>query len=185
MKQALRDAVENGKDRLSWTPGEAQAARYDLSKHYEGIEAARNPETGKYDIRFMPKGEKYFYDAAHSVPPEELPNHIGKDLANKIHGDLKDDKGNGKEWPRRSYEGLDLKVGGEGMNEFYDKMLPKAVEKLGKAYGVKVQRGVDTTGNPVNYVDIPPAWKQEILKKGFPLFASGGSVFDKMKRASK
>ena len=185
MKQALRDAVEGGKDRLSWTPGEAQAKRYDLSQHYEGIEAARNPETGKYDIRFMPKGEKYFYSAAYSVPPEELPNHVGKDLADKIHGDLKDDKGNGKEWPRRSYEGLDLKVGGEGMNEFYDKMLPKAVEKLGKAYGVKVQRGVDTTGNPVNYVDIPPAWKQEILKKGFPLFASGGSVFDKMKRASK
>ena len=85
----------------------------------------------------------------------------------------------------RSLRGENLKVGGEGMNEFYDKMLPKAVEKLGKAYGVKVQRGVDTTGNPVNYVDIPPAWKQEILKKGFPLFAAGGSVFDKMKRASK
>ena len=185
MKQALRDAVENGKDRLSWTPGEAQAERYDLSKHYEGIRAARDPETGEYAIWVMPKGEKYFYSAADSVPPGKLPNYIGKDLADKIHGELKYDKGNGKEWPRRSYEGLDLKVGGEGMNEFYDKMLPKAVEKLGKAYGVKVQRGVDTTGNPVNYVDIPPAWKQEILKKGFPLFASGGSVFDKMKRASK
>jgi hypothetical protein len=69
------------------------------------------------------------------------------------------------------------------MNEFYDKMLPKAVEKLGKAHGVKVQRGVDTTGNPVNYIDIPPAWKQEILKKGFSLFAAGGSVFDKMHAA--
>ena len=28
----IREAAEKGYDRLSWTPGEAQAARYDLSK---------------------------------------------------------------------------------------------------------------------------------------------------------
>ena len=32
MKRTIRQAVEEGKSRVSWTPGEAQAARYDLSK---------------------------------------------------------------------------------------------------------------------------------------------------------
>ena len=173
MKQALRDAVENGKDRLSWTPGEAQAKRYDLSKQVDSVHY--NPDTQRLVAK---RGNSNVIDQ-NGVPPDKLADYVGKDVARKIMGEEPNVNG------LRSLRGENLKVGGEGMNEFYDKMLPKAVEKLGKAYGVKVQRGVDTTGNPVNYVDIPPAWKQEILKKGFPLFASGGSVFDKMKRASK
>lgn len=173
MKQALRDAVENGKDRLSWTPGDAQAKRYDLSQQVDSVHY--NPDTQRLVAK---RGNANVIDQ-NSVPPDKLADYVGKDVARKIMGEEPNVNG------LRSLRGDGLKVGGEGMNEFYDKMLPKAVEKLGKAYGVKVQRGVDTTGNPVNYVDIPPAWKQEILKKGFPLFASGGSVFDKMKRASK
>lgn len=173
MKQALRDAVENGKDRLSWTPGEAQAKRYDLSKQVDSVHY--NPDTQRLVAK---RGNSNVIDQ-NGVPPDKLADYVGKDVARKIMGEEPNVNG------LRSLRGENLKVGGEGMNEFYDKMLPKAVEKLGKAYGVKVQRGVDTTGNPVNYVDIPPAWKQEILKKGFPLFATGGSVFDKMKRASK
>ena len=182
MKQALRDAVENGKDRLSWTPGEAQAKRYDLSKHIDRIGYTKTRD-GTYNISAERNGRSVLEEDG--ATPDRIAEVLGKDMADKIT------KGDGKLYDtyggNHTYEltGLDLKIGGEGMNEFYDKMLPKAVEKLGKAYGVKVQRGVDTIGNPVNYVDIPPAWKQEILKKGFPLFSSGGSVFDKMKRASK
>lgn len=103
-------------------------------------------------------------------------------------------------------ENADLKVGGEGMREFYDKMLPKVVEKIGREYGVKVQRGsVETkpitktvdgrysvTGDrrifktleeaqkaasePVFYFDIPPAMRDAALRRGFPLF-SGGKMF--------
>jgi len=171
MKQALRDAVENGKDRLSWTPGEAQAKRYDLSQQVDSVHY--NPDTQRLVAK---RGNSNVIDQ-NSVPPDKLADYVGKDIARKIMGEEPNVNG------LRSLSGENLKVGGEGMNEFYDKMLPKAVEKLGKAYGVKVQRGVDTTGNPVNYVDIPPAWKQEILKKGFPLFATGGSVFDKMHMA--
>ena len=185
MKQALRDAVENGKDRLSWTPGEAQAKRYDLSQHVKEIEYIKNSD-GTYRVGIADKDGEPIRSLpgidVNRMTMAQIEATVGKEAAVKI------ENGAGRRYrghDGHTLEGLDLKVGGEGMNEFYDKMLPKAVEKLGKAYGVKVQRGVDTTGNPVNYVDIPPAWKQEILKKGFPLFASGGSVFDKMKRASK
>ena len=181
MKQALRDAVENGKDRLSWTPGEAQAARYDLSKQIEKVEYHSGQDGGHlvaWAKGRVGDGHVPAMDQS-AVKADDLANIVGKDVAEKLLGQKPGKDG------YRSLGNQDLKVGGEGMNEFYNKMLPKAVEKLGKEYGVKVQRGVDTTGNPVNYVDIPPAWKQEILKKGFSLFASGGSVFDKMKRASK
>src|ERR1019366_4855302 len=35
LKRVIREAAESGKDRISWTPGEAQAARYDLSKQVD------------------------------------------------------------------------------------------------------------------------------------------------------
>ena len=35
-------------------------------------------------------------------------------------------------------KGLDLKVGGEGMKGFYDKIIPDAANKLGKQWGAKV-----------------------------------------------
>ena len=34
----LRYAAENGYDRMSWTPGEQQAERYDLGKQLDSIE---------------------------------------------------------------------------------------------------------------------------------------------------
>ena len=37
LKRMLREAAEKGYDRLSWTPGEAQAARYDLSKQVDEV----------------------------------------------------------------------------------------------------------------------------------------------------
>ena len=33
----IKEAADNGYDAISWTPGEAQAARYDLSKQIEKI----------------------------------------------------------------------------------------------------------------------------------------------------
>ena len=38
-----------------------------------------------------------------------------------------------------SFEGLDLKVGGEGMKSFYDNIVPKAANKLGKPFGAKIE----------------------------------------------
>ena len=51
----------------------------------------------------------------------------------------------------RKLEGLDLKIGGEGMHEFYDKMLPRVLEKIGKDYGVKVKDG-KLSGHKDDYV---------------------------------
>ena len=38
LKRALKEAAEGGYDKLIWTPGEEQAARYDLSKQISKLQ---------------------------------------------------------------------------------------------------------------------------------------------------
>lgn len=223
LKHALQDAVKDGYDRLSWTPGEAQAARYDLSKHISSVSYA--PET------------RHLYGHDHNgtlvlrerdVPPEKLADYVGKDVAKKLLEtkpalDPGFKPGSPGQEKVHSLSGVDLKVGGEGMKGFYDQIVPKALEKLTKKYGVKVKGGeapADKDGwhitppdqtahgkwmvkssdynsrglrfdteaeavaamnkkikhEPVHYIDIPQALKDDIIKHGQPLFARGGAV---------
>lgn len=219
LKRMIRMATEEGKDRISWTPGEAQAARYDLSKQVRSLSYQKN-NNGTYKLSAeMPDRRGQMIGDA--IPVDKLADHVGKEIAEKIT------KGEGEnvnmaannsprnEWNRLS--GVDLKIGGEGMKGFYDDILPKTIEKLGKKYGVKVHKGetgpneymireiagmfgvlkkdpggetaqglfkthkdaedwikhAPKEGASVYYFDIPPAWKDQALSKGFPLFTSG------------
>lgn len=194
LKRMIRHAAENGYERISWTPGEAQAVRYDLSKHVDKLQY--NPDTKKL---LAHKGKRLVLER--EVPSEKLADYIGKEAADRIinRPTAKLENPNNKGTYNHYLEGEDIKVGGEGMREFYDKMLPKMVEKLGKAHGVKVQKAypgevrknIDgdwvapgggefrtkeaaIAGNkPVWYFDIPPAWRDQAMSKGFPLFVSG------------
>ena len=89
----------------------------------------------------------------------------------------------------RSLTGQDLKVGGEGMRAFYDKMLVDKANAIGKKYGARVQQstinghdpetGIEDTENvgprtSVHVLPITPELKRAALTKGFPMFAAGG-----------
>lgn len=134
LKRVLTEAVKSGYDAVSWTPGEAQAARYDLSKQVDSVRAIKRSSDGNYTLAYIPKGERNIGEnsfrsmAQGTVPENKLADYVGKDLAEKI---VKD--GGGK------YEGLDLKVGGEGMKAFYDKMLVDRANSLVKKMGGKVE----------------------------------------------
>lgn len=185
LKRALREAAEKGYDRLSWTPGEAQAARYDLAKQVEAVRANKNPD-GTYQIGVKPHGRNMVpHDTA--VPADKLASVVGKELAQKIIDEVKEpgvDSG-------KVFSGLDLKVGGDGMKGFYDQIIPKALEKIGKEHGVKVQRGtadarrrdamgrVSSQGSkdePVWYIDIPQSMKDQAMRKGFSMFNEAGAL---------
>lgn len=132
LKRMLRRAAEEGYERLSWTPGDAQAARYGLSKHIEKLELTHNRD-GVGELIVHPKNGR-----SQNVPiknREDLVNAVGKEMADKLYGQGNANNG------RANLEGLDLKVGGEGMRGFYDDILPKALQKIGREHGVKVQRG--------------------------------------------
>lgn len=131
-KRMLRWAAENGYDRLGWTTGEQQAERYDLRKHLDTLQWDHNPD-GSYDVIGRKGGDKVV--AKERLKENELADFIGKDMAQKIVDKVGVDDKN-KNMGRIT--GLDLKVGGEGMKGFYDKILPDYANKYAKKWGAKV-----------------------------------------------
>jgi hypothetical protein len=144
LKRMIREAAEKGYDRLSWTPGEAQSARYDLSKQLKELQYLKN-EDGTYSIAGVTKDGGGF-NHPEKVSASKLPDIVGKEMAEKI---IKNEGKRARGHPANGgyFEGVDLKVGGEGMKGFYDQMIPKALEKLGKEHGVKVKKGGIGTDN--------------------------------------
>jgi len=135
-KRALRDAVASGKSWIGWTTGETQAGRYDLSKQVESIEYKKNGENYTVGVNGQSRQSIYYN---HKATVSELSDTIGKELAQKIvdtavEGETKKIEGNG------------LKVGGEGMKGFYDRMMVNDVngylKKLDSKNKPKVEAGV-------------------------------------------
>lgn len=150
MKRALRDAVAEGASSLSWTTGEQQAERYSLEKHLDSVKVLDATAKGRkgFDVTGYKDGQALIVKA--NVAPEELESVIGKELAGKIMADY----GNhtlGLGDFAKTYSGVDLKVGGEGLKRLYDQTLPRIANELAKKFGVKVgeenlQTGPDEEG---------------------------------------
>jgi hypothetical protein len=125
MKRITKWAVDHGFDRVAWVPGDVQAERYDLSKHIDELHwkdgnlTAYTPDGGSVIDRTR-------------VRPDELPDLVGKEIADRLLAEEPDDRG----W--RHLSGMDLKIGGEGMKGFYDKILPTEVQKIVGKFGAKV-----------------------------------------------
>lgn len=128
LKRMIRQAADEGYDQIAWTSGKIQNERYDLSKQLNGIFAQRNVD-GTFNVSGIDLNNRDV-PIASTIPPDKLADHIGKELAEKIvaqrNGMVK-------------YEGLDLQVGGTGMVGFYDKMLVKAANDIGKPFGAKTK----------------------------------------------
>jgi hypothetical protein len=138
-KRILRMAAEESYDSVAWTPGNIQADRYDLSEQVEAIGYEKRGSL--YNISVWDKKEKRVY-SNQSVTIQDVENVLGKEIADKIQ------KGEGELDGTLTYlTGLDLKVGGEGMKAFYDKMLPSIVQgyikKLDKNAKVETSK-IDT-----------------------------------------
>lgn len=163
---------------ISWTPGEAQAARYDLSKQLNAVGAVKN-ENGTFSLEgFLPSGG--VHDFGNNILVNKLADYVGKDLAEKISN---------QQEKAKEYSGVDLKVGGEGMKGFYDKILVNTADKLVKKMGGKVEYvDIPLSYNPNNkpksldevsdynqkipIIRITPTMREKISKEGFPLFTA-------------
>jgi len=111
LKVALKEAVRQGADKISWTTGEQQNDRYDLSKQVDSIEANRQGDG--WHISALKDGQSISSMAMPAYTQGELENIVGKDLAQKIvDANIPDGK-------TKIYSGLDLKIGGKGMKGFY------------------------------------------------------------------
>ncbi|QNB46822.1 hypothetical protein BR63_11175 [Thermanaerosceptrum fracticalcis] len=72
---------------------------------------------------------------------------------------------------------LDLKVGGEGMKGFYDKMIPDFLNRYGKKWGARVEE-VWIEGGKQLSLPITPLMKEAVLYEGQPRFAVKDDDFD-------
>jgi hypothetical protein len=173
-RRMIRYAAENGFERIAWTNGDMQAARYDLSTQVDELVYDRDEAGGTligYKDGMLVVDEK-------NVPESKLPDFIGKDAAEKMISKYNE---NG----RASIEGEDLKVGGTGMKAFYDNIVPAAAGKLGKPFGAKVET-INMKNTDINTfqehsyltvqsLQITDAMRESVLG-GVPLFAKGRSA---------
>lgn len=179
-KRMMRWAAENGFDTIAWTTGEQQAQRYDLSKQI------------KY-VSYSPKNQRLIADAKggeqvinQQVSPEKLDEYIGKELAEKL---LNQPVVNRSGTDVQELAGVDLKVGGEGMKAFYDRMLVNTANKLGKKYGARVsQSQIETDSKTIgelgegedlrtaknkadaHSIPVTDQMRFSLLNEGMPLF---------------
>ena len=74
---------------------------------------------------------------------------------------------------KQTIEGEDLRIGGEGMKGFYDKMLPSFMNKYGKKWGVKVGEvelpDVGDNGLTMHSIDVTDAMRESVME-GQPMF---------------
>lgn len=152
-KRVLRYAAENGYDRVTWDTGATNAERYDLSRQVNRIEwngdgendriVTLQPTTGNdIEFRVLPDGKVTGISRlglGSEFDGRNIADVVGKEIGEKIISER---------YGRLSGDGL--RIGGEGMNAFYDKQLPLVANKLGKKFGAKVEDSEVNAEAPMN-----------------------------------
>lgn len=182
MKRMIRWAADHGFDRIGWTTGEQQAQRYDLSRYYREIAysfvTAENRRMqaqtiGEYHLEGIDlTGSLHNFG---SFTADALPGVVGKEIADKIvngHGEESKSRIVGGIKGVKIISGLELSVGGKGMKAFYDQILPAAVNRYAKKWGVKVRPGAIRLGDhdvEIHELEVTGQMQDDALA-GQPLF---------------
>jgi len=129
LKQAIKEAVDNGKTQVAWTNGAQQADRYDLSKHLSSV-SLHPREDGQFALNaYDHEGHRVIQEL---VTEDKLDDYIGKDLANKLINTPTGGTSN-----IRRLDGLDIKTEHKGMQGYYDNILPQVANDVIKQLGGK------------------------------------------------
>lgn len=145
LKHAIKKAVEAGADKFVWTPGTEQANRYSLDKQVGKL--SWSPDTEELIVN-APNGS---HMKTMQAPKDKLFDLIGKEAAEKlINAEPSATRGNVR---YNVLEGDDLKMGGEGMRGYYDRIIPTRLKKILKKLDpdVKLETHNLVTGDPTKY----------------------------------
>ena len=175
VKRILKYAADNGFAGVSWTPGNVQIGRYDLSKQIDHIVYWKMSD-GQYGF----SAYKNAADAApimkeNNLSPSEIEQFIGKDITQKIVDGVNPTTKSG-DTQYGELSGLDLKVGGEGLNSLYDTILPKKFQEITKGKVGETRIKTPVPGFPEftkdKGLDVPfiPVPKEAI--EGFALYSN-------------
>jgi hypothetical protein len=154
LKQIMLEAVRGGYDSVAFVSGQQSADRYDLSKRVESIVFNKNMD-GTFNYQVTLRDTESDELDGDNKTLEQIEETFGKEIAQKMDAATPADTVDATEqedmFPNE-LSGLDLKVGGEGMQNFYDKIVPTAMGKLLKKYG----------GGKLNDVVLPNMQQQEM-----------------------
>ena len=154
IKRLLRYAVDNGFKKVAFINGQQAADLYDLSERVREI--AYTKKGNKYELAVTSSDGEGISLPKDSFDESELEGIVGKEIAEKII------KGEGNKYRGREdtvLEGVDLKVGGEGMKSFYDRIVPQvATDVIRKIGGKGLSNSYVPTRNPYQgaqkYIDM-------------------------------
>lgn len=189
MKHVLKEAANKGYDKVAWTTGEQQAARYSLRKRFDRIGLEEDRDGHVHLVGRTPgNAEAYnpYNTLERNIDLSKLHEYVGRENAQKL---LEAYRGADQQKPSRAYiEAKDFAKGGEHHLQLYDKMIPQFMERYGKKWGAKVGQstldttdmvkahvspgGAEATSATVHSMDIPSAMR-DVLKQ--PLRQIGGS----------
>lgn len=146
LKRMISYASEHGFDRIAWTTGEQQAERYDLSKHIKDVTLHGTGD----DLRVTATSHanRRVIDMQHTTR-DGLKDIIGKEAADKLLSQPEPKPGN--PYAARHIFDADLKIGGEGMRAFYDKIVPNVANDILKKLGGGRIATVDVSGTQSRY----------------------------------
>lgn len=186
-RELLGVANDPEKSWLGWTTGADQAKRYDLSKQISKIHYSldqSDPNGNGLLEAWNLNGKQIMQNY---VRPEELPDHIGKEASKALTSGENAERL--QAGIHAELAGQNLEVGGEGMKEFYDKLLPARMNKILKPFGGQVEKGAIPTGRTIPLdmekkgdgtpetfqawiAKLTPEMKSRIQKEGLPLLTS-------------
>ena len=127
IKKSIIDAVKKGDDRIYLSTAKTVSDRYALSHQLDSVYIAKNKETGGWFIDGFKDGDSVIQKEVKN--DAQLEETVGKDLAKKAM----ENPDYGQE-----YKGVDLDVGGKGMEQYYDKNYLNYLKKFAKRYGGEV-----------------------------------------------
>ena len=185
MKRMLRLAAEEGFDKVAWTTGEQQAERYNIGQSVELIQSEDNNTELFNDGVAVAKDVRIVTSTGSNInlkvgedgiirggefAGKSVSEVFGKDLSTRIMNP-----------GRNTIENDGLRIGGEGMKGFYDRMLPSFVQKYTKKWGAKVGEVTMPDlkeNNTMHSVDVTPEMRESVMQ-GQPMFlrTANGTVY--------
>lgn len=173
MKRMLRLAAEEGYDKVAWTTGETQAERYGIGKVITSIFVGVPLATNTREVVITkPNGYKDSFeimqDGTITGAIGEWGDFNGKNVVEVFGKNIGEKILNAQ--PRETIDGNNLRIGGEGMKGFYDKILVDFMNKYGKKWGVKVSdEEIPNIHQTAHIIDITPEMAKSV-KEGQMMF---------------
>jgi hypothetical protein len=188
LKRIIKLAADEGYDKVAFINGEQSADRYDLSKQIASVQyldnssgGVGNPsmdgQLGSGTLIARDHNDKKLIDQ-HISDPSQIEDYVGKEVAAKLFKQTpKVTRRAGIGFRAHDLSGIDLKVGGEGMKIFYDKIVPSAANTLLKKLGGDKLTMLEIDGASQPSFTITDKMR-EAAANGLPLFSQNTEVTD-------